>query len=464
MTSLKPEARSFAGAVLSRLRPLESAYGETHDWTEAWQRTEGTPNQFIRRRRVRHRFEACLVGELDGLLAETGPLAVRVARFRRAVSHDSRFAPFLGHLVGTPLSARPVDESSVASSLTWHVARAANGFRFSNDAFEIGYAAWLREHAATSQQSIAVSPISGLNFSGTVRLDANTEITQLSDSEVSACLSLGYISAGPMFAHGFATVTRAGVRSRIDLPRGLFDEFTDEDRQRAQSRSTEAIEKAREAAVALRMFCGGHATVTGHVTILGDGSMNFLPESSPPSPFTTPNPSTLDTRSTRKFADFWAQYRSASKNRVLGFALRRFSFAGERTRDDDRIVDLVSALEALLLKDDEGSSDLRYRTALRGAVLDASGHLTREQVQERLQAAYRVRSAVAHGRQPKPSQLTSVDGTRVSFTEFVREVEDVARAVLAAAVRSVGAGHAWPPGWDQLILGRQRFVGRATRR
>lgn len=82
------------------------------------------------------------------------------------------------------------------------------------------------------------------------------------------------------------------------------------------------------------------------------------------------------------------------RRKHLQLALRRFVLALSREREDDRLIDLAIATEALLL-DHEG--ELSLRLALRAATLAEGTPLSPREVYERMRTAYRVRSKVVHG-------------------------------------------------------------------
>jgi hypothetical protein len=80
----------------------------------------------------------------------------------------------------------------------------------------------------------------------------------------------------------------------------------------------------------------------------------------------------------------------------LSLAARRLSAAMLRTDDQDRILDLLIGLEALL--GDEAKSEMTYKLALRtAAVLAATGDFDAAVVFDDVKRLYAYRSAVAHG-------------------------------------------------------------------
>jgi Apea-like HEPN len=162
----------------------------------------------------------------------------------------------------------------------------------------------------------------------------------------------------------------------------------------------------------------------------------------------------------KSFRRFWQLFRVARENRVLGVVIRRFSYAGERTRRDDEIVDLIATLEALLLSDTDNRAELGFRTALRGALFIEGSELTRREIKTQLGRGYRVRSAVAHGNDPSKRDLKAPNDDRITLDEFVDGIEELVRLAVRKAVEAVGAGASWPPDWDGLTLEGATYPSR----
>lgn len=115
----------------------------------------------------------------------------------------------------------------------------------------------------------------------------------------------------------------------------------------------------------------------------------------------------------------------------LELALRRFVLALSRTRDDDRLIDLVIAGEALLLKK---RSKLLLQLAQRAAALAEGTTLSPREVFDRMRDAYRVRSNVVHGEDVAADKLktTRIEleaDLRVLLTAYVRMASEMGGSV-----------------------------------
>lgn len=106
----------------------------------------------------------------------------------------------------------------------------------------------------------------------------------------------------------------------------------------------------------------------------------------------------------------------------LELALRRFVLALSRPRDDDGLIDLAIAAEALLLGQE---NELSLRLALRAATLAEKTTLSPREVFDRMRSAYRVCNKVVHGE--------DVAGEKIKTARL--ELESDLRVLLAAYVR-----------------------------
>jgi len=118
-----------------------------------------------------------------------------------------------------------------------------------------------------------------------------------------------------------------------------------------------------------------------------------------------------------QIAELLRRVRAARGDRSLALVLRRFSSAYARYEDEDSLIDLWIAFEALLLSDD--NSELKYRVSLRIAALVGTGPDDREAVFKRAKNSYNYRSKVVHG-----------GTTKGSLTDVVEETRELARSVL----------------------------------
>lgn len=110
----------------------------------------------------------------------------------------------------------------------------------------------------------------------------------------------------------------------------------------------------------------------------------------------------------------------------LGIAVKRLSLAVAESDPEERIIDLIIALESLLLGVDE-KDELKYKLSLRGAMLLSDSESDAVRVRQRLGVAYNRRSEAVHG---KPMGKTRLDGKEVTAGELAVIVERNVREVI----------------------------------
>lgn len=129
--------------------------------------------------------------------------------------------------------------------------------------------------------------------------------------------------------------------------------------------------------------------------------------------------------------------RTGREDRRLALSLRRFDSAYERYSDEDKLIDLWIAFEALLLPD--GQTELSYRASMRIALLTAEEGHERGEAFRLARRSYSCRSKVLHG------EAVASDLNRV-----VEETRELARKVLVAWLSD-------PPGGGIEELDRRIF-------
>lgn len=104
-------------------------------------------------------------------------------------------------------------------------------------------------------------------------------------------------------------------------------------------------------------------------------------------------------QSVEKIRRLLAALRATKSDKALAIALRRFDQASGRENDEDTLIDLWIAFEALLLPD--GSTELNYRIALRLARLCGDTPERRQDIFISAKESYRARSKIVHGESPR---------------------------------------------------------------
>lgn len=161
------------------------------------------------------------------------------------------------------------------------------------------------------------------------------------------------------------------------------------------------------------------------------------------------------------FEQFWQLFQSAAdkKRSFLDVAIRRFGYAHERQRAEDRIIDLMISAEALFFSDynkDNYIGEIRYRLSMRAALFLASEPNSQRTVFRWMRDAYDLRSKLAHGGDVSSAKLPKrSDGTVVDVEEFVGAIQTYIRLALVKAIHLVNDPSAPKDlvDWDELIFG-----------
>lgn len=163
--------------------------------------------------------------------------------------------------------------------------------------------------------------------------------------------------------------------------------------------------------------------------------------------------------------DIAALYRALSheilsKHGFIKVAVHRIERSVEETEPTERLVDLVIALEALLLAD-IGPADLRgelaFRLSLRGACFLASDAAQRQRLYQEFKKAYRLRNRIVHGDEP-PLEVT-IFRKRMPIKELVNRIENYTREVAKRMLQLAMQPNAIRElvKWDDLVLGTMEF-------
>lgn len=142
----------------------------------------------------------------------------------------------------------------------------------------------------------------------------------------------------------------------------------------------------------------------------------------------------LSKEESKEFLIFWDSFQKARKKtlRRIDVALRRFNFAYERARAEDKLIDYMIGFEALLLLGGE-RQELEYRLALRGSTLLSKTPQERELIFKELKTAYRERSNIVHGGIIKG--IIKIDTNEVKFNEFVDRMGELLRLTIKEFLR-----------------------------
>jgi Apea-like HEPN len=368
---------------------------------------------------------------------------------------DPVVAAQLDTLVGSAQSASRIDINSIRSGLLATALGSAGGLDVSPELITSTAGSLVSSLLSDTAEVVTLAPLRGLSVPGDLlRLGPNLEIGRLSEAEVQKCLQVG--AARFMGEFGAHVTAHFGVRIRTRSKKRIGDQ---PDPQMAEAAAAEAAmtnETVAAVIEGLRIFKKGRVSASVVMRYSEDwfqrGALSWGSSTAPD----LYESYVLDQAEIDPLLAFWRDLRSrgVSVKSSLRNAIRRLSYAAERLRPDDRLIDLMIAAESLFVSDllPSGSGDMSYRLALRFSAFVDAPERTRRELFEQMSRASRIRDAIVHGQSPEA--LTTETG---SLEEVVDQIEDYVRLSLKKAIligaRSEGSTFA---DWDDLVIAEDR--------
>jgi hypothetical protein len=357
----------------------------------------------------------------------------------------------LDTLVGSRLSAARLEAEHLPDRVLYAILRDAPDLAFSESSFDRvadELITWL-----TRKTSIhtTVAPLSGLVVDATpICLEPGIEIDEMTDAEVIDCLTTGILGGVGSMGHAeIGPRVALRIRDQLELRIGEIDHTPGGDWQRWR-------ETGEAVVFALRLLKPGTVSSPGflskgdeHPGARGGG---FTPSATPRhNLFESYRLEALDGLA---LIALWSQMRNRRVQRSgpLDTAIRRFGFAGERTRAEDQIIDLMIAAEALFLPgEDRGES--AHKLSLRAGLLLNDANRPARYIATVMRRAYDARSKLAHGAKLKPLKLP--DDTPATLAEYVEIVSGYMRDALRQLIEAK-ATHTPSPvdDWDAFTYQR----------
>jgi len=125
------------------------------------------------------------------------------------------------------------------------------------------------------------------------------------------------------------------------------------------------------------------------------------------------------------FKRFWNELGSAD---YQGIAIRRFNYAYLRGDPEDKLIDVMIALEALFLKGEKGGASSGTTIAVACSILIGKNQLDREKIKKTLTRAYTIRNCIVHGSEYERIRTDAKTSAKFdTLPELVSEVEDYLR-------------------------------------
>jgi len=126
----------------------------------------------------------------------------------------------------------------------------------------------------------------------------------------------------------------------------------------------------------------------------------------------------------KKLKRLWDSYQKYLTHRqdFIGLSVRRFNYAYERERADDKLIDFMIAFEVLYSKKGDRSGEHTHKLSVRTACLLEEKYGRRKVLRNTMRNAYGIASAIRHGEEQKVDLellLAIEDRLRLSIQEFM---------------------------------------------
>lgn len=437
-------AMETLAATCSEAPPEMVFRGFAREWAQI------APGVYALRERAVAWWELCILEHAEDRRALPEYEAVVTA-----IRADELASPQVDTLVGTALSAHRQEVDQLVDRILWDLARHAETLMFDSNAFDESFERLIADLERTECDLPIFIPLPGVKCAEVpIEVEPGLEIALLSDTEVAWCLRSGLIQTIGPVDHAMVGEVVA-IRMRFSLPKIVGDERPGADS--AYQLERQRLDRALAVIHALRAFKGGRFSTPGYVRLtdeVGSGAQ-FGPLEGTGALRRLGGNYELTSEDVAAFRSFWPQFAEAVKRTLIARAMRRFSYAADRDRADDRLTDLVIAGETLFLGDTgeaQYRGELRYRYALRAAFFVADDQ-SRRDVFKFMRNGYDARSAFVHGGEPKEKILQAIDGSQLSLSDFVDATEEVLRIALRKAITESKSTDGPLVDWDELIMG-----------
>src|SRR6266404_1137247 len=378
---------------------------------------------------------------------------------------DPAFKKELDVLAGPPGGIR--SRTATADGLMWRVLELGlppGRSDFDPKYFEDQYTDLEEAYYSSELAYQAIAPLQGLLITGSARLADDLELSVFTTDE----LAPPNARRPKGLANDPWTAKLCAVRANYFLPKVIGEDMpvTPEGWEKDRTKQLDVNDRIDQVVNALRL-CEIENVYTPAITHKTSkwafGHDRSFPGRFQPDIFYSKE---VDEDWLKSFVAFWKILQSprVKDRKFLEVAIRRFGYAHERHRIDDKIVDVLIAAEALFFSDfNEGSyiGEIRYRLSLRAALFLASDTEVRRGIFRWMKAAYDIRSDVAHGRRWNSKHLPKYgDGSQATPEQFVWQIQEYLRRAILKAIH-LGSQPDTPHAlvdWDELVFQSAQLV------
>ena len=381
-----------------------------------------------------------------------------LADLDRALAADPIIGPRLNHPVSSSgAGGQTWQGPSLVVWLVDHAITQAGGFDLpapTRDSLTTKWAEALRRPSDPITVVVVLSEFAAPSVP--ILLEPDLEIDELNEQEIAAALMSG-AGQGGLSPNDERMVSRVfGIRSSCES-RLFVDGVPPAEDQPEMAVRVDARQRAERVLLTLRVFKAGRVGTSGSFEYTRSLDASVSPVTWTLGPFFgwhAGEPYVLTDEELPRFHEFWSALDKVHARPVISGALRRFTFAANRSLPDDEIVDLMIAAEALFLtemgKQDRG--ELRFRLATRAAFLLGTTPAERVRLFKFMRCAYDARSVIVHGGVPSEDDLQGLNGLPASIHKFADDLEGALRGALQRAIDLIMSDEPFPPDWVKLMF------------
>lgn len=370
-----------------------------------------------------------------------------------ALRRDAVIGPQLDKLIGSLMSARRFEAEQVLDTLAQPT---ASGLEWDDAEFDARYAAFEHAMYADTLPHQLLAPIIGVTGEiESVDLGRGVSMSRMSDDEIDLAFRHGVLR--PHWPHmPIAVAPEYAIKVEYEVKKVV----TTGNRERepdwtaidhANSVAARQHEDVERVVNALRLLETAPLQLAGTIrwsrawVVAGGYAVSVAPQSGFVSAMYV-----LDAARVSDLRVLWSQMQDVRVDKVLGPAIRRFGYAAERPRPEDRLIDLMIAAEAACLRtgDESERGEVTYRLSLHVAAM--VGGTDRRALFAFIKRAYRVRSIVVHGGTPSARDLRRRDGSRGDIHSVTMDLFEVLRLLLRDLIARVAENG--PLDWERLVL------------
>ena len=318
---------------------------------------------------------------------------------KRYMSEEKSISKHLSHLVGHTHTKGFIDTELILHKLLYESIDATKLFEFNSDIFDCTYAKIEDFFYCEKIKFVLSAPLQNFQCElEKIELAKDLRIVRMSKQEREDLWRgnrySGWIpdSLLPHFTYS--------LQLNFEKQK-IYEDTSQKINQNSPEETPAEIARATfdKVVSALRLFKHG---IAGFSTIMttpitwfpyGGGFTNWYGKHFEPSRFILTEPEVKEYKAL--FQEFSQKESLLQDSSFLNLALRRFNYAHERKRPEDKLIDYMIALETMYIVDDPG--EYGYKIAIRAASLLGKTLQEKERIFLEIKKAYHLRSKIVHG-------------------------------------------------------------------